>query len=230
VPRRDVCWTVGVDGVHDLGGSTSFGPVIRDGDEPVFAAPWEGRVFGLVGFAVRAAGQGTPAFRHAIERMDGVHYLTSPYYEHWLTAIATLVVEHGVVDADELDRRSGDGGFPLSRPVAPEPVPPSLAGPAPDTARFAPGQPVRVRNVHPLGHTRCPGYVRGRMGEVIRVDAPAPVPELEAHGGERVLEPVYAVSFTLAELWGDGAEPGVTVIVDLHDRYLDPAGSGGTST
>jgi hypothetical protein len=54
------------------------------------------------------------------------------------------------------------------------------------------------------------------------------VPELEAHGRGRVLEPVYAVSFTLAELWGDGAEPGATVVVDLHDRYLDPVETGGT--
>src|SRR5436309_3442075 len=28
-------------------------------------------------------------FRHAIERMDPIHYLSSSYYEHWLTALAT---------------------------------------------------------------------------------------------------------------------------------------------
>ena len=28
------------------------------------------------------------------------------YYEHWLTALERVVVEHGLIGADELDRRS----------------------------------------------------------------------------------------------------------------------------
>ena len=29
--------------------------------------------------------------------------------------------------------------------------------------RFAPGQQVRARNIHPQGHTRLPRYLRGRV-------------------------------------------------------------------
>lgn len=209
-----------MDGIHDLGGKLGFGPVEREVDEPVFHEPWEGRVFGIAGSGLGALGLNTPMFRHAIERMDATHYLTSSYYEHWLTAVATLAVERGAVDAAELEARVR-GGFPLSRPVAPDPVPASLAGPPASEPRFAVGDHVRVRNIHPIGHTRCPDYFRDRTGEVVRVDLDQPVAELEAHQEVRVLEPVYSVRFTSTELWGDGAEDGTSVAVDLSERYLE---------
>ena len=207
-----------MDGIHDLGGRQGFGPVEPEPDEPVFHHPWEGRTFGVAGAALGAGGFNTPMFRHAIERMDPGHYLTSGYYEHWLTAVTTLLVEKGMVDHDELERRAGS--FPLSRPplVTADDVPTASV----PTAPFAPGDAVRVRGVRFGGHTRCPAYVRGRRGTVVRTGPDAPVPELEAHRQERVVEPTCTVRFDLAELWGDGAEPG-TVHVDLYDRYLEPA-------
>jgi nitrile hydratase len=209
-----------VDGIHDLGGMLGLGPVDAEPAEPVFHEPWEGRVFGLAA-SLSVLGANTPMFRHAIERMDTTHYLTSSYYEHWLTAIATLAVERGVVTHGDLDDRAGP--FPLSRPVAARPLPDALGGAPADETRFAVGDHVRVRNVHTPGHTRCPDYVRDRVGEVVRVDGPDPVPEVEAHREEKVLEPVYCVRFTCAELWGDGAEPDATVTIDLYERYLDSA-------
>ena len=104
-----------MDGIHDLGGLEGFGPVEIEPDEPVFHEDWERRTFRIS----RAAGHGLRysggAFRHSIERMDPGHYLTSSYYEHWLTGISTLIVEAGLVTAEELDRRAG-GRFPLSLP------------------------------------------------------------------------------------------------------------------
>ena len=214
-----MCFDGGVDGIHDLGGREGFGPVAPEPDEPVFHHPWEGRTFGLAGAALGAGGFNTPMFRHAIERMDPAHYLGSTYYEHWLTAVATLLVEAGMVDGDDLAARAG--AFPLSRPAlvtAEDPVP----GPDVVEPRFGVGDRVRVRDVRFSGHTRCPGYVRGRTGTVVATGPDAPVPELEAHRRERVVEPTYAVRFDLTELWGDGAEAGA-VHVDLYDRYLEPA-------
>ena len=101
-----------MDGIHDLGGMQGFGPVEVEPDEPVFHAPWEGRTFALAGAALGAGGFNTPMFRHAIERMEPGHYLTSSYYEHWLTAVTTLLVEAGMVSAGELPP-----GYPLSLPV-----------------------------------------------------------------------------------------------------------------
>jgi nitrile hydratase len=36
-------------------------------------------------------------------------------------------------------------------------------------------------------------------------------------------EPLYSVRFDGAELWGDGAEPGQVLYIDLSESYLDPA-------
>jgi nitrile hydratase beta subunit len=204
--------------VHDLGGTLGFGPVEREPDEPVFHHRWEGRVFGMGGSAMMAGLFGTPEFRHAIERMDALHYLNSTYFEHWLTAVATLLIETGTIDVEELVA-AADGSFPISRPVHPDPV--MFAGPA--GARFSMDDTVRVLDRHPTGHTRCPDYVRGHVGAVVRVDPPSNVPELEAHTGGLVTEPTYGVRFTGGELWGTGAGLGESVTVDLYDRYLEPA-------
>jgi nitrile hydratase subunit beta len=208
-----------VDGVHDLGGMQGFGPVEVEPDEPVFHRPWEGRIFALAGGALEAGGFNTPMFRHAIERMDPGHYLTSSYYEHWLSAVATLLAEAGMISRDELDARVG--AFPLSRPSAVDAGDVADAAPRQDP-RFEVGDAVRVRDLHFGGHTRCPGYVRGRRGIVARIDPAAPIPELEAHRRERVLEPTYGVRFEAGELWSDAAEAKAPVHVDLYERYLEP--------
>jgi nitrile hydratase len=36
-----------VNGAHDIGGMQSFGPVLREENEPVFHARWEGRVMAM---------------------------------------------------------------------------------------------------------------------------------------------------------------------------------------
>ncbi len=149
---------VGVDGVHDLGGMSGFGPVVVEPDEPVFHAPWEARVFGLAGLVIMATGLGTPSFRHSIERMHPEHYLTSTYYEHWLTGLATVAVEAGVIDGDELDASAG--GFPLSRPIARHPVPSHLAGRRPRRHRGSEwaarcGSATTTRPGTPAARTTC---------------------------------------------------------------------------
>jgi nitrile hydratase subunit beta len=160
-------------------------------------------------------------FRHSIERMDPAHYLGSSYYEHWATGVATRLLEVGKLTIDELEAKAG-GRFPLSRPEQAATV--EDPGPDVDAPRFGPGDAVRVRNVHPAGHTRCPRYIRGRRGTVIRNDKIASVPDVEAHtDGRRRKEPTYSVAFDAAELWGADGERGVTIHVDLWDSYLEPA-------
>jgi nitrile hydratase subunit beta len=208
-----------VRGIHDLGGMQGFGPVEVEPDEPVFHDEWEGRTFGLAGGALGAGGFNTPMFRHAIERMDPAHYLNSGYYEHWLTAVATLLVEAGFVTRDELE--ASVGTFPLSRPASVSAG--DVDAPAPSTQpRFEVGDRVRVRELHFAGHTRCPGYVFGRRGKVVAVEEPAPVPEMEAHRREKLDEAIYAVRFESSELWGDAAEDHAGVHVDLYEHYLEP--------
>jgi nitrile hydratase subunit beta len=206
-----------MDGIHDLGGMQGFGRVEHSPAEPAFHEPWQAVARALVLTVEGVLGVSGGEFRHAIERMEPGHYLTSDYYEHWLTAAATLAVEHGLVTRAELEARAG-GLYPLSGPVAATEI--ADPGPGSDRPRFAAGDQVRVREWHSPGHTRCPRYVRGKTGTVVRVDGVHSVPDIEAHGTARRYEPTYSVRFDAAELWRDG-QRGVSVHVDLWDSYLE---------
>jgi nitrile hydratase subunit beta len=207
-----------MDGVHDLGGIDGFGPVEREPDEPVFHEDWERRVFRANGAVAMAGLSNGGTFRHSIERMEPAQYLSSSYYEHWLTGMATLLVDRGIVEPAELDRLAG-GHFPLSRPdrgVAPDEHGPDRVEP-----RFAVGDRVRVREWHAPGHTRAPRYVQGKRGEVVRRDGAFSVPDVEAHSAHRRVEPTYSVRFTARDLWGDGGATGEVIHVDLWEGYLE---------
>ncbi len=206
-----------MDGIHDLGGMQGFGPVAHSPAEPAFQHRWEAAARALLTVVAGTVEASGGEFRHSIERMDPGHYLTSGYYEHWLTAAATLAVEHGLVTRAELEAQAG-GRFPLSGPVLAPPV--GDAGPDVGEPRFGVGDRVRVREWHPPGHTRCPGYVRGKAGTVVRVDGTHSVPDIEAHGTARRYEPTYSVRFDAADLWRDD-QRGVLVHVDLWDSYLE---------
>jgi nitrile hydratase len=204
-----------MDGIHDLGGKQGYGPVVIEPDEPVFHEAWERRAARIVFGSFMVGRFGGGEYRHAIERMAPAWYLTSPYYEHMLTGVATCLVEKGVVDRAELEARLGapfDLATPASAPRLDDP------GESVVTPAFAVGDTVRVRNVHPRGHTRCPDYVRGCAGTVVRVDGVFSVPDVEAHCDGRRKEPTYSVRFEGESLWG---EPGDPVHVDLWESYLE---------
>ena len=82
-----------------------------------------------------------------------------------------------------------------------------------------------ARNIHPVGHTRLPRYARGKRGVVLLVHGPQTFPDTNAHGLGRQPQPLYNVRFEGRELWGDSAEPGQVVYLDLWDSYLDPGPS-----
>lgn len=206
-----------MDGIHDLGGMEGFGPPDVEAREPVFHHEWERRAFGLTSLSFVLGVSNGGQFRHSIERMDPVHYLGSRYYEHWLTGVATRLVETGRVSLEELEARAG-GAFPLSRPVATEGV--SIPPRGDDVAV---GDAVRVRMITTRGHTRCPRYVRGRTGVVVRVDDPASLPDVEAHTDDRRVEPTACVRFDARELWGEGSEHA-GIHVDLWTSYLEKVG------
>jgi nitrile hydratase len=83
------------------------------------------------------------------------------------------------------------------------------------------GDSVVTRNLHRSGHTRLPGYARARSGTIEIVQGGWVLPDTHAHGQGECPEHVYAVRFTGSELWGESAEPGTSVIVDLFESYLE---------
>jgi nitrile hydratase len=207
-----------MDGIHDLGGMAGFGPVTKEEDEPVFHEPWQATSFALL-IAMVGAMQSANAdeYRHSIERMPPGHYLRAHYYERVLTGVATLLVEKGVVDRSDLERRAG-GTFPLSNPIAANPMAELTPQPI---ARFAIGDRVRVREMHPAGHTRAPRFVRGKTGTVLHVAPAFSFPDASAHAGRIRKEHTYHVEFDSRSLWADDGGENESVVVDLWDSYLE---------
>lgn len=94
-----------MNSIHDCGGMEGFGPIVQEDDEPVFHHDWEARMFGLH-WAIGCLGNwNIDEIRHSIERMGNQHYLETPYYEHWLVCNEILLVEKGIISAEELQAR-----------------------------------------------------------------------------------------------------------------------------
>jgi nitrile hydratase subunit beta len=228
-----------MNGIHDMGGMQGAGPIAPEHDEPVFHELWEKKVFAMQS---AASGQGLyrgDEFRHAIERMNWLHYLESSYYEHWLTALETLLSEKGIISREELEARvkqvkehpEAIANFPpsngsdqlasrLEKMVRQGGSTRRETGTAP---RFKPGDKIAVRNINPDGHTRLPRYIRGKRGTIEKVHGSFNLPDTNAHGQGKNPQPVYTVRFDAREVWGEQAAVRDTIYVDLWESYLEPA-------
>jgi nitrile hydratase subunit beta len=229
-----------MDGVHDLGGMHGFGPVEREKDEPAFHAAWEAAVYAINRASLVSGLYNLDEFRHGIERMDPAHYLRSGYYEHWLDGIARVLVEKGAIARDELEARAEFFAAQPDAPAAaavrampPEPASaltwfaPASERPATRPPRFAVGDAVVTRNIHPTGHTRLPRYARGKRGVIHRQHGEHVFPDSNAHGQGEQPQPLYSVRFDARELWGPAAEPNQQVYIDLWEPYLEPGAPRG---
>src|SRR5205814_2751157 len=95
--------------------------------------------------------------------------------------------------------------------------------PAPGPARFKPGDPVRTRNINPPTHTRLPRYARGKLGTVEAVRGCHVFPDTAALGDHNHAAWLYTVVFTGRELWGEEADPSITVSIEAFEPYLEAA-------
>jgi nitrile hydratase beta subunit len=210
-----------------MGGMHGFGPVIRDPsdgalDEPPFHEAWEARTFGLA-VATSAKGLRTGSSRPAIERIEPAAYLASSYYGRWAQGVEAAIVAGGSLTSAEIDLRatSAEGGPTRSPSTDPELAAaikgflnqPTPTSGEPVAAAFGVGDRVTVRRMAPVGHHRCPRYIRGATGTVERINGGWAHPDADAP------EAVYRVRFDMRDLWGDDAEPGA-LYIDLWERYL----------
>lgn len=220
-----------------MGGMHGFGPIRPEENSDVFLAPWESRMFAIFLSMIRHRPFGPGGPRMAIENLPPDQYLSATYYERFLIILEQALVERGLLASGELDARTEFfRGDPDAEPTRRED--PSLVeaarrlvytrqSPQRDlavTPRFTIGDRVRVRNVHPIGHTRLPRYVRGKTGTVDRVHG---VHELQDTGWDHPrgqAQTLYTVRFDVSELWGDWAESNETLRIDMWDSYLEPAG------
>ena len=218
-----------MNGVHDMGGMDGFGPVLREQNEPVFHADWERRAYALVSLVMGAAQVNVDEFRHAIERIPPARYLASSYYERWIAAAETILVEHGIATRDELLAKEDAAIDPsqIANAVAtqgPTPVK-DKPGSKPPRAHFTKGDRVRARNLNPVGHTRLPRYVRGKAGVIARDWGVFVFPDTNAHHAGTKPQHCYSVSFGARELWGKPASSREQLYIDLWEDYLEPIAS-----
>lgn len=213
-----------MNGIHDLGGMHGFGPIPVERDEPVFHAPWEARVLGMVYQVIGYGWVNVDAFRHGIERTHPVDYLTLGYYGRWRASLERILVERGVLAPDDVETRAAGASVPpLPAPTPPAATEYGFERRVDTPARFHAGDAVRARVASPPGHTRLPRYVAGRRGVVASVRAAYVFPDSNAHGRGETPQHLYNVRFDAAELWGPGAEPGTSLRIDLFEPYLEPA-------
>lgn len=217
-----------MNGIHDLGGMHGMGAVITEENEPPFHHEWERRTFSLFASLFVGGHFNVDMFRHAIERMNPAHYLEESYYEHWMHAFETLLLERGVISADELAGKVKPQPASPETPVLREDMVQAVVSTGASArvdidlpASFKPGDRVRAKNCHPVGHTRLPRYVRNRVGTIVVDHGVFITPDTVAHGLGDHPQHVYSVSFTATELWGEGAPAKDTVRIDLWDDYLE---------
>jgi nitrile hydratase beta subunit len=229
-----------MNGVHDMGGMDGFGAIPREENEPVFHADWERRTFALALATIGGRHFNVDEFRRAMERMPPARYLASSYYERWLYAIESLLLEKGVISGADLDEAMGGIDAPRAgSQAAVASAIDSLMGDDEDRtrdsrprgvaglrrnrlykARFKPGDRVLARNMNPPGHTRIPRYVRGRRG-VIKYDwGVFALPDTHADGHDNPRH-CYGVEFSARELWGDAHSVRERIVVDLGEDYLE---------
>jgi nitrile hydratase beta subunit len=218
-----------VNGAQDMGGQMGFGPVEAESNEPPFHADWEKRAFGL-NLAMGAAGAwNLDMGRYARESLPPAEYLTSSYYEIWTKGLEKLLLQTGLVASEDFE--AGHAVVPASavkHVLKPDEVLPALraGGPSERTAatpaRFAVGDRVVTRNMHPYGHTRLPRYARAKSGVIERVHGVHVFPDANASGKGEAPQWLYTVRFTGVELWGADADPTLTTSIDAWESYLEP--------
>lgn len=219
-----------MNGPHDVGGDMAFGPIAPEADEPFFHADWEKRALGLVICSGAMGAWTIDESRRTRESLHPAIYYAASYYELWIRGLELLLQRHGFITAKDLNAghpvdpartpkrvlKAGDAaaamarGGPCDRPIASPPM-------------FRAGDRVRARNMHPQHHTRLPRYARGKTGVVEAVRDGFVLPDTNAHGQGENPERVYTVAFDGRELWGDGADPALTVSIDAWESYLEPA-------
>ena len=221
-----------MNGGHDLGGMHGLGSIDPEPEskEPVFHSEWEKRVFALTLAAGFLGKWNLDSSRHARERQHPADYIRNTYYENWLAGLETLLDDSGLLSREEQTQASTAEPIAGLKMLAPQDIAATLAKGDPATMdvdaqpQFEIGEPVRVRNIHPSGHTRAPRYTRGKLGHITLHHGAHVFPDRNAHGA-REGQHLYCVRFEASELWGEEhGHQRDAVHADLWESHLRPAG------
>jgi nitrile hydratase len=219
-----------------MGGRFGDGPVVPEQQGiAAFGADWHAKTLALTLAAGATGAWNIDMSRRARENLAPRDYARFSYYEKWMAALADLLVETGMLSAQDLADPAAVASLPLAdRALQSARVAAVLAkgspadrcgGPAP---LFSVGQAVctarpAANRLIDGGHTRLPAYAAGARGTVLRLHGSHVLPDSSAHGLGDAPEPLYAVVFPAAELWAKPEHPRDEVVLDLWQSYLEPA-------
>ena len=172
--------------------------------------------------------------RKGAEAMNPFDYFKYRYYEKWLGGISGFFVEQGYISAQELDAKtqeylqSDDSLPPKGNSAINEQVIKYLRkGDSPKRdvhtqPKFKAGEKVNIKNVHPIDHTRLPGYLRNKTGVVDLVYEGA-YTYFCSTGPDGLGKPmpVYSVRFDPKDIWEEMSEGNAWVYADLFETYLE---------
>ncbi len=217
-----------MNGVHDMGGMHGFRPVKPEPNEPVFHAPWEGRVLALR----RAVGAwrrwNIDVGRHTIETLPPADYLRLSYYEKWLKGRRSSWC------SARASSPSGSWKPAIAIRLCPSRrhrSPPTRCcagdhGRRPSPGNF--GQAAFHRRTgspgarHQSGRTPAPAALGARTARHDRMRSRcARVSRFERQVRGRGTAIPLTVRFEARELWGEAANPADAVYLDLWEDYLD---------
>lgn len=221
--------------VHDMGGRFGDGAVVPEPENEVFHADWHRRALALTLAAGNLGKWNIDVSRHARECLSPKDYTAFSYYEKWVSGLANLLVDTGVLSREELAGTTDAQISDLAeKKLTADQVARVLArgGPADRESAISPayeiGDAVITRRIAENvfvsgGHTRLPSYAAGAQGRILRYHGTHVLPDSNAHGLGEAPEPLYAVVFPAAELWQDPEHPRDEVVLDLWQSYLEPA-------
>lgn len=214
-----------MNGAHDCGGMMGFGPVRAEANEPVFHAPWEARMFALMSAVGDVGGWTLDEDRAACEAMEPGHYITSSYYEHWLSGLELLLQKHGIATAAEIASGVASRPSKTVTPTRADAVWPAVTAqggyerPLNTAALFKAGDRVRTRQINPVHHTRLPRYLRGHAGEIVTCHGAHVFPDSNSRGLGEDPRWLYTVRFRASDIWGNDARD--VIHADLWEPYLE---------
>ncbi len=96
--------------------------------------------------------------------------------------------------------------------------------PAPQQARFHPGDRVRIEGRSEDRHHRVPAYVKGHVGVVTKVCGIYQEPERIAYGLQDAGRRLYRVRLQQTDLWPAYPGPAIdTLDVEIFEHWLESA-------
>ena len=168
--------------------------------------------------------------RFARESLEPNDYLHFSYFEKWLAGLINLLGETGFI----LDKKNNEDNFEKRafRILEAKNVKKLLqmGGPTKRASttekKFKLGEAVAVKNnisnkIIEGGHTRLPGYVKGKFGKIIAFHGSHVLPDTNAHLLGENPEALYSVEFKSKALWKKCENIDDTVVVDLWESYLE---------